>query len=84
MKQDKFKGLVIILDVLGDRPCEVLGNKTPLEHAHTPVLDALAKHNQSGMMNPLLPGLPVDTHTGVSIIFGLPPTTAAGLKRVAT
>ena len=81
MSQDKFKGLVIILDGLGDRPCTTLGNKTPLEHARTPVLDAIATQHQSGMMNPLLPGLPVDTHTGVSIIFGLPPRVAASLKR---
>ena len=81
MTKDTFKGLVVILDGLGDRPCAKLGNKTPLEHANTPVLDSIVEHNQSGMMNPLLPGLPVDTHTGVSIIFGLPPMIAAGLKR---
>jgi 2,3-bisphosphoglycerate-independent phosphoglycerate mutase len=81
MSQDKFKGLVVILDGLGDRPCAKLGNKTPLEHARTPVLDSIAEHNQSGMMNPLLPGLPVETHTGVSMIFGLPPMIAASLKR---
>ncbi len=81
MNQDRFKGMVVILDGLGDRPCRELENKTPLEHANTPALDSIAERNQTGMMNPLLPGLPVDTHTGVSMIFGLPPLTAAGLKR---
>ena len=81
MSIDRLKGLVIILDGLGDRPCPQLNGYTPLEHAHTPIMDALAKNNQSGMMDPLLPGLPVDTHTGVGILLGLPSADAAFLCR---
>lgn len=78
---DRFKGLVIILDGLGDRPCRELDGNTPLEFAHTPILDQLAQNNQCGLMDPLLPGLPVDTHTGVGILFGLPPSAAPDLCR---
>ena len=77
----KNRGLVFILDGLGDRPCPQLDGKTPLEAAPTPVLDALAAQHQCGMMDPLMPGLPVDTHTGVGILFGLPPEEALNLRR---
>ena len=81
MTCDRFKGLIIILDGLGDRPCRELDGNTPLEFAHTPILDQLAQNNQCGLMDPLLPGLPVDTHTGVGVLFGLPPHAAAYLCR---
>ena len=77
----KRKGLVFILDGLGDRPCPQLGGQTPLEAATTPALDRLASDNQCGMMDPLMPGMPVDTHTGVGILFGLPPAEAVRLRR---
>ncbi len=76
-----MKGLVFILDGLGDRPCKALDGKTPLQHASTPTLNRLAAKNQSGLMNPLAPGIPVDTHTGVSMLFGVPPVDAVQLKR---
>ncbi len=81
MTNHRLKGLVIILDGLGDRPCAELHGKTPLEYAQTPVLDKIVESNQCGLMDPLLPGLPVDTHTGVGILFGLPPTDASYLCR---
>ena len=77
----KTTGLVFILDGLGDRPCPQLGSKTPLEAAKTPILDQLAAQHQCGMMDPLMPGMPVDTHTGVGILFGLPPREAIRLRR---
>ena len=78
---NRLKGLIIILDGLGDRPNPKLGGLTPLEYASTPILDQLAQNGQSGLMDPLLPGLPVDTHTGVGILFGLPPDDAVKLCR---
>jgi 2,3-bisphosphoglycerate-independent phosphoglycerate mutase len=36
------KGLLIIVDGLGDRSCPALGGQTPLEAASTPQLDRLA------------------------------------------
>ncbi|MEA3292217.1 MAG: 2,3-bisphosphoglycerate-independent phosphoglycerate mutase [Pseudomonadota bacterium] len=76
-----YKALILILDGLGDRPCPELGGKTPLEAARTPNLDRLAAAGQSGLMDPFIPGMPVDTHTGVSILFGLNPREAAHLNR---
>ncbi|MGR3983781.1 MAG: alkaline phosphatase family protein [Gammaproteobacteria bacterium] len=75
------RGLVFILDGLGDRPCPQLRGRTPLEAAKTRTLDRMARRHQCGMMDPLRPGLSVDTHTGVGILFGLPPDEAAELRR---
>ena len=80
MNQAK-KGLIFILDGLGDRPHPALDGCTPLEAALTPNLDKLIRQGQGGMMDPLLPGLPVDTHTGVGMLFGLPPKDAMRLAR---
>ncbi len=75
------KGLVIILDGLGDRQCAQLDNQTPLQAANTPTLDAVARDNQTGLMDPYQPGVSVDTHTGVGILFGAPPEQAIQLRR---
>ncbi len=44
------KVLLIIVDGLGDRPLAELGDKTPLEAAATPHLDALATEAECGVM----------------------------------
>ncbi|MBN1354592.1 MAG: 2,3-bisphosphoglycerate-independent phosphoglycerate mutase [Candidatus Omnitrophica bacterium] len=42
------KLLYVVLDGLGDRPIDALGNKTPLAAAETPNMDKLAKSAKSG------------------------------------
>ena len=70
MNGQQHKGLILILDGLGDYPSPALGGLTPLQHAKTPYLDNLAANSVSGLMDPLAPGVPVDTHTGVGMLFG--------------
>jgi 2,3-bisphosphoglycerate-independent phosphoglycerate mutase len=77
------KGLLIILDGLGDRPSPALGGATPLEAANTPHLDALASAGLCGLVDPLIPGVPVGTHTGTGILLGLVPADARRLARGA-
>ncbi len=77
----RYKGLIIVLDGLGDRPCAELNGATPLEAAHTPNLDQLATKGLCGLVDPLAPGVPVSTHTGTGIMLGLIPTDAAKLSR---
>jgi len=77
----KRRGLVFILDGLGDRPCALLGGQTPLQAAPTPTLDRLARRGVTGLMDPLSPGATVDTHTGVGILFGLSAEDGAHLRR---
>jgi len=76
-----YKGLMIILDGLGDRGIPRFGGMTPLESADTPTLDALVGIGQCGLIDPLFPGMPVDTHTGMSLLFGLPRRQALKLPR---
>lgn len=64
------KVLLAIADGLGDRPCEVLGNKTPLEYAETETLDMLAKNGTTGIMDLYKAGVPVGTDLGHLILFG--------------
>ena len=49
----RHKGLMIILDGLGDRSCAELGGHTPLEAAVTPNLDRLAHEGLTGLVDPL-------------------------------
>jgi 2,3-bisphosphoglycerate-independent phosphoglycerate mutase len=66
------KGIFIILDGVGDRPCPELDGLTPLEAADTPNLDGLAEKGGCGLMDPLAPGVVVGTHTGTALLMGLP------------
>ncbi len=75
------KGLVIILDGLGDRACAALGDATPLEAAATPNMDSLVEQGQCGLVDPLYPGMPVGTHTGTGVHFGLAVRDALRLSR---
>ncbi len=77
----KRKAIVFILDGLGDRPCEALDGQTPLQAAKTPVLDSLAASGQCGLVDPIAPGIRVETHTGVSALMGLRPKDAIAIAR---
>lgn len=69
MKKNR-KVLLAIADGLGDRPCEILENKTPLEYAQTETLDYLAKNGVTGIMDLYKAGIPVGTDLGHLILFG--------------
>jgi 2,3-bisphosphoglycerate-independent phosphoglycerate mutase len=77
----RHKGLMIILDGLGDHSCAELQGRTPLEAAVTPNLDRLAHEGLTGLIDPLFPGVPVGTHTGTGVLLGLAPADAARLAR---
>lgn len=57
----KKKVLLAIADGVGDRPCEELGWKTPLQYADTGCLDELAKGGACGIMDLYHAGIPVGT-----------------------
>ena len=50
------RALLVILDGIGDRSCQALGWRTPLQAASTPVLDQLAREGMCGLHYPLYPG----------------------------
>ncbi len=67
------KILLLIIDGVGDRPCECLGAKTPLEVANIPNLDELAKTGICGIMDPIAPGIRAGSDTSHLSILGYPP-----------
>jgi 2,3-bisphosphoglycerate-independent phosphoglycerate mutase len=77
----RHKGVLIILDGLGDRPIPQLEGATPLEAARTPHMDRLIAAGQGGLVDPLLPGVPVSTHTGTGVLMGLSTADALRLAR---
>ena len=75
------KSLLLILDGLGDRPAPAFDGRTPLEAADTPHMDGLVARGLCGLVDPLRPGVPVDTQTGTGVLLGLPPREVARLPR---
>jgi 2,3-bisphosphoglycerate-independent phosphoglycerate mutase len=75
------KCALLIIDGLGDLPIPELGGKTPLEAAHTPVLDLLAQKGVYGLVDPIIPGEIPNTHSGAGMLLGLLPEQADRLKR---
>ncbi|MBA2853371.1 2,3-bisphosphoglycerate-independent phosphoglycerate mutase [Methanococcus maripaludis] len=65
-----MRTLLLLLDGLGDRPSEVLKDKTPLEYAKTPNLDAFAKKSVTGMMTPYKKGVPLGTEVAHFLLWG--------------
>ncbi|MGP1613160.1 MAG: 2,3-bisphosphoglycerate-independent phosphoglycerate mutase [Catonella sp.] len=64
------KILLAIADGLGDRPCDILDGKTPLEYAKTEHLNYLAEKGSTGIMDLYQAGSPVGTDLGHLILFG--------------
>lgn len=75
------KALIIVLDGLGDRPIAEFNRQTPLEKAETPFFDKLASKGMCAMVDPITPGMPVSTHTGMALLMGLTPKDTACLAR---
>src|SRR3989304_556482 len=66
----QMKGILVILDGLGDLPLKQLGDKTPLEAAEMPNLDFLANRGQMGYMYSVRPGFVPESDEAVVSIFG--------------
>jgi 2,3-bisphosphoglycerate-independent phosphoglycerate mutase len=65
-----MKGVLVILDGMGDIPCKQLGEKTPLEAAHMPNADFLAARGELGYMYPVKPGFIPESDEAIVSIFG--------------
>lgn len=65
-----MKGVLVIIDGLGDLPNKQLDDMTPLEAANTPNMDFLATRGELGYMYPIRPGFVPSSDEAIVSIFG--------------
>ncbi len=68
--------LLLLLDGAADEPCEALMNRTPLEAASLPVLDAIAMRSTVGVAPTIPDGAPVQPESALLIVLGYEPFAA--------
>lgn len=67
--ENRLKGILVIIDGVGDLPHKLLDGKTPLEKASTPNLDFLAARGELGLMFPVKPGYVPESDEAILSIF---------------
>jgi len=65
-----MKGILVIIDGMGDLPHSQLDGKTPLEAAEMPNLNFLAARGEMGYMDPVRPGFIPESDEAIVSIFG--------------
>lgn len=68
-----MKGIIFVIDGMGDRPMEELGGKTPLESANTPNMDKMVKEGITGIMDTIRPGVRPGSDTAHLTLLGYDP-----------
>ena len=68
-----MKGMILVMDGMGDRPIKELKNKTPLQAANTPNMDKMAKDGITGIMDSIAPGIRPGSDTAHLSILGYDP-----------
>lgn len=65
-----MKAILFIGDGMADRPVKELSGKTPLEAAHKPSLNEVAKCGVCGIMDQIAPGIPPGSDTATLSLLG--------------
>ena len=66
------------MDGVGDRSYKILNNRTPLQEAHTPNLNRLAKLGSNGLFHSSLVGRCLPSETAHYLLFGYDPQNFPG------
>ena len=67
------KGILLIVDGLGDRPLAELGNKTPLEVANIPNINKFAAESECGLLDTIDVGVRAGSDTAHISLLGYDP-----------
>ena len=70
-----MKYVIVLADGMADEPLEQLGGKTPMEVAHTPAMDALAKAGLVGMVSTVPQGMKPGSDVANLSVMGYDPST---------
>jgi 2,3-bisphosphoglycerate-independent phosphoglycerate mutase len=70
-----MKYIVILVDGMADYPIVSLGNKTPLEVAHIPVINSLSKRSEVGYVQTVPEGMAPGSDTANLAVMGYAPET---------
>ncbi|MDY5827638.1 MAG: cofactor-independent phosphoglycerate mutase [Candidatus Limisoma sp.] len=74
-----MKYIIILGDGMADEPIEELGNRTPLEVAHTPTFDYMASHSRMGLLKTVPQGYHPGSEVANMSVLGYDlPTTFEG------
>ena len=65
-----MKAILFIADGMADRPVKELSCKTPLEAAHRPSLNQIAKTGICGLIDPIAPGIPPGSDAATLALLG--------------
>ncbi len=68
-----MKYIIVLGDGMADEPIETLGNQTPLAYAGTPVMDALSKKSEIGMVHTIPEGMKPGSDTANLSVLGYDP-----------
>ncbi len=71
-----MKYMVLLCDGMADTPCPVLDNKTPMQLAHKPLMDSLAKKSLVGMCRTVANGLKPGSDVANLSVLGYDPTVS--------
>ncbi len=67
------KAIIFLADGMADEPLPELGGKTPLEAAHTPAMDSIARDGVNGTFLTLPEGLPTSSDVANMSVLGFYP-----------
>ncbi|MDR2683571.1 MAG: cofactor-independent phosphoglycerate mutase [Dysgonamonadaceae bacterium] len=69
-----MKYIILLGDGMADEPVPSLGHRTPLQAAHTPGMDELARRGQSGILHTIPPGMAPGSEVANLAVLGYDPT----------